>query len=210
MHYSNSVQDKQTNQISFRQELYRKLTHLGALSIPVGYYIFRLSRAEALWIMIPITLGMIILDISRLKGWKFWNLFRPVIGPIIREHESRGDFTGASYILTSACLVIALFDKPIAMASLVFIIVGDTAAALIGRRFGRHKIGHKSIEGSLSFLIVSAVVVLIIPDLNIIVGLTGAVAATIAEAVTLRLDDNTTVPLISGLVMHLLNVILAS
>ena len=96
------------------------------------------------------------------------------------------------------------------MASRSFIIVGDTAAALIGRRFGRHKIGNKSIEGSLSFLVVSAIVVLLIPDLNLIVGLTGAVAATITEAVTFRMDDNATVPLVCGLVMHLLNVILVS
>ncbi len=198
------MENKQNNQIPFRKEFYRKLTHLGALVIPGGYYYFNFSRAEMLSIMIPIAVSMIFIDISRLRGWRFWNLFKPMITSMARDHELKGDFTGAAYILTTACLVIALFDKPVAIASLAFIMTGDTAAALIGRKFGIHRFKQKSIEGSLAFLAAAIIIAFFIPDLPINIGLMGAAVATITEAVSFKIDDNATVPLVSGLVMHLL------
>ena len=198
------MENKQNNQIPFRKEFYRKLTHLGALVIPGGYYYFNFSRAEMLSIMIPIAVSMIFIDISRLRGWRFWNLFKPMITSMARDHELKGDFTGAAYILTTACLVIALFDKPVAIASLAFIMTGDTAAALIGRKFGIHRFKQKSIEGSLAFLAAAIIIAFFIPDLPINIGLMGAAVATITEAASFKIDDNATVPLVSGLVMHLL------
>lgn len=201
------MENKQNNQIPFRQEFFRKLTHLGALVIPGSYYYFNFSRFEMLSIMIPVAIGMIFIDISRLRGWRFWNLFRPMITSMAREHELKGDFTGAAYILATVCLVIALFDKPVAIAALAFIMTGDTAAALIGRKFGKHKYGHRSLEGSLAFLVAAIITTFFIPGLPLIIGLIGALVATITEAVSFKIDDNATVPLVSGLVMHLLLII---
>ncbi|MCP4705352.1 MAG: phosphatidate cytidylyltransferase [candidate division Zixibacteria bacterium] len=198
------MENKQINQISFQSEFYRKLTHLGALVIPGSYYYFKFSRFEMLCIMVPIAIGMILIDISRLRGWRFWNLFKPLITSMARDHELKGDFTGAAYILTTVCLVVAIFDKTAAIASLAFIMTGDTAAALIGRKFGKHKYGRKSFEGSFGFLVAAIVTAYFIPDLPFGIGLIGAVVATITEGLSSKIDDNLTVPLISGLVMHLL------
>ncbi|PWB72959.1 hypothetical protein C3F09_05890, partial [candidate division GN15 bacterium] len=141
-------------QISFSQELARKATHMGALVIPGGYFLLGLSKGEALAIMIPITLAMVLIDISRLRHWSLWEkIGRPVIGRMIRQHEQNGDFTGATYILASSCFTIGLYAKPIAIAALAFIIVGDSFAAIIGRRYGRHRFGRKSVEGSTACLV---------------------------------------------------------
>jgi len=121
-----------------------------------------------------------------------------------REHEMKGDFTGAAYILVTACLVIAFYDKPVAVACLVFIMVGDSAAALIGRKFGKHKYGRKSIEGSLAFCVSAVLMAFVLPELPLYIGIIGAVVATVTEALSTRIDDNASVPLVSGLVMHLL------
>ncbi len=121
-----------------------------------------------------------------------------------------GDFTGATYILLSVCLTVALYDKPIAIAAIAFIIVGDTLAALIGRRFGRHRFGNKSVEGSLACLAGTVIVAVIVPDLPIGIRLFGAVVATIVEALPLNIDDNITVPILSGLSMTLLDKTLIS
>jgi len=157
-------------------------------------------------ILVPIAVAMIFIDIARLRDWKLWRLFRPMIGSMAREHEIRGDFTGAAYILATACLVIALFDRSVAMSALAFIITGDVAAALIGRKFGNHKYkhNHKSFEGSFAFLIAAGAVAFFIPDLSLSIGLIGAFTATVVEAISIHIDDNATVPLVSGLVMHLL------
>jgi dolichol kinase len=195
---------EQNRELSYTGELLRKLTHLFAFIIPGAYIFLQLSRSLVLSIMIPIALCMIIIDIARLRGWKLWDLLKRVIAPIIRESEVSGDFTGATYILTTACLAIALFSRPIAALALAFIIVGDPASALIGRKFGRHRFRSKSLEGSLAFLVAAVLIGLVMPGVPLAVMLIGAVVATVTEAVSFNVDDNATVPLVSGLVMTLL------
>ncbi len=194
------------NQISFWHEILRKTTHMCALIIPGGYYVLQLSRTQMLMIMIPISITMLLIDISRLRQWRFWTSFaRKIGGSLIRHHEMQGDFTGASYILISACLTVALFDKPIAVAALVFIIVGDTLAAIIGRRYGRHKFYRsKTIEGSLGCLVGTLIAATLLPDISLAVAVSGAVTATVIEAYPMGVDDNISVPLVSGLVMTLM------
>ncbi|UCG60611.1 MAG: phosphatidate cytidylyltransferase [Candidatus Zixiibacteriota bacterium] len=194
------------NQISFHQEIFRKGTHMFALVIPGGYYFLKLSRADMLMIMIPIATAMLIIDISRLRQWRFWTSFaRKIGGSLIRHHEQAGDFTGASYILISVCLTVALFTKPIAIAALSFIIVGDTFAAIIGRKFGRHRFyRNKTIEGSLACLGGTLITAMLLPDIGLMLAVVGAVIAVIVEAFPLGVDDNISVPLVTGLVMTLL------
>lgn len=197
-------------QISFGQEVWRKGTHMFALAIPGGYYFLQLSKSGMLAIMIPITLVAVIADISRLRGWALWQKgFGRFFGRMIRPHEKRGDFTGAVYILTTTCLTVALFDKPVAIAALAFIVVGDTLAALIGRKYGRHRFFNgKSWEGSAACLVGTLVVAAFTPGLGWPVALIGAVMAAVVEALPLGVDDNVTVPILSGLTMTLAGQIL--
>lgn len=206
MHYRPSPRDG-CAEITFKQELARKATHMGALVIPGGYFFLGLEKPTALYIMIPITAAMIVIDIARLRKWKFWHAVgKPIIGRMIRQHEENGDFTGATYILASSCFTIGFFSKPIAIAALAFIMVGDSFAAIIGRRFGKHKFGRKSIEGSLACLVGTAIVACAGPlfGLELQLALAGAVVAAVVEALSTRVDDNVSVPLISGLAMTLL------
>lgn len=200
-----SGQIKGDNQISFLHEVWRKATHMGALVIPGGYYFLQLSRTDMLSIMIPIAVTMLLIDISRLRQWPFWNSFaKKIIGPLIRHHEMEGDFTGASYILISTCLTVALFEKPIAIAALVFIIVGDTFAAIIGRRYGRRRFRpNKTLEGSLACVAGTLIAAMLLPDIALSVAMVGAVIAAVVEAFPLGVDDNISVPLVSGLIMTL-------
>lgn len=187
-------------QISFGAEFVRKGIHLFALAIPVGYsflpFMFSIIAVASAAII------SIIIDISRFRNWRLWHLLAVLLTPIIRDHEIKGGFTGASYILTTSTITIALFPKPIAIAAIVFIIIGDTAAALIGRRFGKHRlIGKKTFEGSFACLVSLAAVSFVIPGLPTPVGLIGAFVATLAELLTGKIDDNFTVPISSGFVM---------
>ncbi len=204
-------QSTEAGQIPFSQELLRKGTHMGALCIPVSYHFLFPDKTSALYILIPAALLMIAIDIARLRNRGFWrNIAAPVAGRMVRGHEIAGDFTGATYILVSFCLTIALYDKYIAIAAICFIIVGDTFAALIGRKLGRHRFGRKSVEGSLGCLLGTVIVALLVPDLSLAVGLSGAVVATVTEALSTNIDDNISVPIVSGLTMTLLTSVLAA
>jgi len=204
-------------EISFYNEFKRKATHLVALAIPIGY--FFLDKLLSLVILVPFALGSIVTDIIRLKRLPLHGFLNRLIGPVLREHEE-SDFTGSSYILTASVLSIALFDKSVAIAAISFIILGDIAAALIGRRYGRLKINlrlahsnihtglslrkNKTFEGSFACLFMCLLVALIVPGLPLWIGVVGAFIATVVEGITFPVDDNFSVPLISGLVMQIL------
>jgi len=188
-------------EISLYNEFKRKAIHLVALAIPIGYFL--LPKLLSLLILTPFVLGSIVIDIIRLKRLPLHGFLNRLIGPMLREHEN-SDFTGSSYILTASLLSIILFDKSVAVAAISFIILGDIAAALIGRRYGKIKIKKKSLEGSFACLFMCVLVAVIVPGFPLWIGIVGAVTATIIEGITLPIDDNFSVPLISGLVMHIL------
>ncbi len=201
-------------EISFYNEFKRKAIHLVALSIPIGHYLLH-DKLLSVLILTPIALGAIAIDIIRLKKLPLHGFLIQLLGPILREHES-ADFAGASYILSASVFTILLFNQSAAVAAIAFIILGDIAAALIGRRFGKTKIlwkvrnsrGNwnqgKSLEGSLSCLLFCLLVALAVPHLPLWVGMIGALVATLVEAAPLPINDNFSVPLISGVIMHVL------
>lgn len=193
-------------QIDLKHELWRKATHMGALVIPGGYYLLGLTKTGMLSIMVPIATAMLLIDIARLRQWRFWTGFaRKLIAPIIRPHEIDGDFTGAAYILISVCLTVALYSKPVAIAALAFIIVGDSFAAIIGRKYGKLKFRkNKTVEGSLGCLAGTVIVAFLSPGIGLYTALFGALIATVIEAYPLGTDDNISVPLVSGLGMTLM------
>jgi dolichol kinase len=124
-------------------------------------------------------------------------------GVIIRPHE-KDNFTGATYILVSSILTILMFDKPVAVLAIAFIVIGDTAGAIVGRLWGKVWFRNKTIEGSISFFAACCIISLPVTGIPLWVRFTGAFAAAIVEALTVRIDDNLTVPLISGVLMQLI------
>jgi glycerol-3-phosphate acyltransferase PlsY len=107
--------------------------------------------------------------------------------------------------------VISIFSKGVAIAVLWFNILGDAVSAIVGQRYGRVKFfkGKKSLEGSISFLVICIIVGLLLclsprVDLTLSKIIVGAIVATIVEALPLPVDDNLTIPIGAGIVMELL------
>ncbi|HVP36115.1 MAG TPA: hypothetical protein VMT04_03890 [Terriglobales bacterium] len=188
-------------EITLYNEFKRKGMHLFALAIPFGYFL--LPKKIALFVLVPIALCSILVDVIRLWKLPLANFFQWFLGPILREHESYS-FTGSSHILSASAICILFFDKKVAIAAIVYVILGDIAAALIGRVYGKTKIEKKSLEGSLAFLSVCILVALLLPGLPFWIGAIGALVATSVEALSIPIDDNLSVPILSGLVMQIL------
>jgi phytol kinase len=188
-------------EISLYNELKRKTIHLVALSIPIGYYI--LPKKTALLILVPITIGSILIDIIRLRNLPLAGFFNWFLGPMLREHESYS-LTGSSHILSASVLSIIFFNKKVAIAAIAYIILGDIAAALVGRVYGKTRIEKKSLEGSLAFLCICLLIALFLPGLPFWIGAIGAAIATGIEALSIPIDDNLSVPLVCGLIMEIL------
>ncbi len=183
------------------EELRRKSIHLSGLILPVVYLF--MDKFLMLLLVGVLTAVAITVELVKWLSPRFREFFFRLFTPVLRTHERQGELTGATYYLISVLLCILFFDKHLAVVCIFFMVLGDMSAALVGKMWGKTKlIGPKSLEGSVACFIVCTAIALV--KFHPVVGIIGALVATFVELIPLRIDDNLTVPLISGAVMHFL------
>ncbi len=195
-------------------EMARKAIHLCSLSIPIVYLF--ISRSTALAILIPLAIAFGCTDLARLYHPPTASLYQKYFGWLLRAHErSEGTkrLNGATYVLLSACICVLLFPKLIVVTAFSILIISDTSAALIGRKFGTRPFFKKSLEGTLAFLLSALVVVAVAPKaeslpLEYVIGAVAALVGAVVEAASISIDDNLSIPLSIGVVMWSLYLLL--
>jgi dolichol kinase len=192
----------------YNAEISRKVLHLAAAITPVVYLF--IERGTMLCLLGPCTALAVIIEVARHVSARFETLFQRWVGFMVRATE-RGRVTGATYVMVGALLSIWLFPKPIAIAVLLIQVISDTAASLVGLRFGRTRFLGKSLAGSGAFFLTAVAILWIAWPASKGIGLLAALIATLAEALpSLRfgrfeLNDNLTVPLLTGAALWLLH-----
>ncbi|MQF69761.1 hypothetical protein FIM12_05460 [SAR202 cluster bacterium AD-804-J14_MRT_500m] len=130
-------------------------------------------------------------------------LFKPLLKP-----ADVYQVTSATYMVIAALGCFLLFDKSIAVAALLFLSVGDPVASLTGIRMSGFRIGKKSPRGSIAFFIVTICLSLVLWGMGIAHPLwaliIGGAVATSVELAPVPLDDNATIPLVSGAAISIL------
>lgn len=129
---------------------------------------------------------------------------------MLRKHEidsKKKNLNGATYVFLSAVLVVFVFPKVIVITAFSVLIISDTLAALIGRKFGKHKFLAKSLEGTAAFFVSACLVVLVTPKvsgepLEYLIGFLSVAVGAIAENISYGWsDDNFAIPVSIGVVM---------
>jgi len=125
--------------------------------------------------------------------------------------EKHKPFLPTLWVL-AAISIIGLFGKDIALSAIIAFALGDSLSAIIGERFGRHKLLYnktKSFEGSLTFFVVTFIGVYCvyffgggsawIPAL-----IAASVGAVIESLIPTNhwLDDNFIVPVAVGFILY--------
>ena len=193
-------------------ELFRKILHF----ILLGVYLVFLFAFETWWISATLAgiMMVIIYPILMLAG-KI-----PHFSSFVNERK-KGEFKNSmalafGMIIASICICWGwIGDKYLVLASVYAWGVGDAFAALIGKRFGKHKIkwkfadSHKSIEGSLAMFLTSAfavcVILLIRGGLDIVsclvISCVTSIACTLVELCTKSGLDTITCPTVAMVIM---------
>lgn len=109
-------------------------------------------------------------------------------------------------------LTILTLPKAAALIAIYTLAVADPLAALVGIRFGRHRlVRNRTVEGSLAFLVVTTAVAAGVlyygevapPTLIASMAIAIGVLSAGFELIPLRLDDNMTIPLFVGFITWL-------
>jgi dolichol kinase len=201
--------------INYRDEVVRKLIHLCSLSIPIIYYF--IPQSIAIIILSILTFLAVALDISRHFSPRVGKLFYKIFGLILRKHEvdsKKKNLNGATYVFISALLGVIIFPKVLFLTAFPVLIISDSTAALIGRKYGIHKFLAKSLEGTLAFFVSASIVVLFTPKLNgsvteYFIGILAAAIGAIVENISFGFaDDNLSIPIAVGFSMWILYILL--
>ncbi|MEM6925975.1 MAG: diacylglycerol/polyprenol kinase family protein [Myxococcota bacterium] len=131
---------------------------------------------------------------------------------VAHPHETT-EINSATWYATAIMVLTVGFPLDIGVTALAVLGLGDPAAAIVGRRFGRVPVGpSRTLEGSLAFVVAGglaafAVTAWLFPAPWATLALrafVGGVAGAVAEVATRRLDDNLTIPLAVAFVLGLL------
>jgi dolichol kinase len=193
---------------NYVRNAFHVLTGVGTVLL----YLHVLTPDSAVYIALGVALAGWTAEIGRRYSAAVNGLLMWAVTHVSHPHEAHRINSSTWY--TTAVAIIALSRDPMVIAlALVVLAVGDPAAAIIGRRFGRTRLlASRSLEGTLAFLGVGslgalAVLLLYFPAVALPAALTLAVAAgaagALAELVSGRVDDNLSIPLATGLVTSL-------
>ena len=147
-----------------KEEVNRKLLHGVAVVLPVGiFYGPALLGVSEEWVCLGVfglLAAALLIELLRFRNQAFLNWFMRWFGSMMRKSELR-QLTGASYVLAGSaiCSVISLYGNFMAASCflcLTLFIIGDAAAALVGKAFGRIRIGEKTVEGALGCFLLCA------------------------------------------------------
>ncbi|MFW9939844.1 MAG: glycerol-3-phosphate acyltransferase [Candidatus Thorarchaeota archaeon] len=186
---------------NFKSSWWRVAIRPVTLLFLLFYFVF--SRTVALFLIGIVSLCFIGLDLFRFLNKQANVLLTEKTKAIFRKGEEK-KFSSMTIFLISTFIIILLFEIEIAIAALVFLTFGDMFAKIFGLAFGQHKFFDKSLEGSLAYLgtiVICGYFVYNMVDISLAVLIAGGIAATFSEALPIGMNDNFTVPIISGSVM---------
>ena len=194
--------------INYRDEVIRKAIHFCSLSIPIIYYF--IARHDAILILSVLCFSALVLDLGRHANPSLSKVFHSLFGFMLRKHEldsKKKNLNGATYVFISALICVIIFPKVLFITAFSILIISDSLAALIGRKFGRHKFLLKSFEGTLTFFISASIVIFFTPKvanlpMEYVIGIIAAAVGAIVENISFGwADDNLSIPLSIGVTM---------
>lgn len=181
------------------RELMRKRIHLATAVVPAAVWLLPRNPAIALLVG-AVVVAMGVEWARRRVPWVRYRFLRGT-RVMLRGHERHG-LAGATYMAAAYLVALLLFPKSVAVVAMLYNALGDAAAAVVGRRWGRHRTAWgKSWEGAAAALGINLAVGLLVPGIGLAGAMVGAFAAATLEFLPLPLDDNLRITLGGGLAL---------
>lgn len=164
-------------------------------------------------VLVGFSLAGFAFEFIRLRSRVINTLVLKTMGPLMRSSE-RESCSGLPFYALGVGASLLLFERDIAILSVLFLVFADPISSLFGILYGQHRlIPGKSLEGSIAgFVTCYLVTFMWLTQTQTITGpqvvgfcfLCGLVGA-VSELLSFVADDNLTIPLLSGLGITLVN-----
>lgn len=194
--------------------LLRKGWHVCMGSLIALLYLGGVGRWVGTAILLAFLTAFLVLEGIRLSSPKFNEACVRFWGPLMRSCEVN-KMSGVPPYLASAALSIALFPKQVAVLAILYLACGDPMASLIGVVYGKHSYRFPSGKSALgAFAGVATCIALsfyffVTQGIAQRLGVAGTVAISLfgglmggtVELLPIDLDDNFTIPIVSGFLL---------
>lgn len=192
----------------------RKLWHISTGSL--GLFLFINSEmSQTVWasIIMGIALAGFAADFIRNRIPAFNSLVIKLMGPLMRRSEREG-VSGLPFYALGVSLSLFFYPRDIAIVSSMFLVFSDPLSSFFGVLYGKDKIlPNKSLQGAVAGFFTCYLITLFyamnsstlgthLLVFSIIAGVIGAASELISA---FNIDDNLTIPVLSGLGLTLLN-----
>jgi len=178
----------------------REMMHVGGYMVPIAC-IYLIDRYAIALLISLVTVLYIMSETGRMLGAGL-----PIIRDITLKAAGSPEFeefvSSPIFYALGIIMSLILFPEPIGYVSITVLTLGDGFAAIVGKRFGRKRVPFnkvKTFEGSLCGLLPAFLgsLLFVTPFRALVASLAGMVT----EILPLPLNDNLTIPLVSGLVL---------
>lgn len=192
----------------------RKLWHISTGSLGL-YLFFQSTETIRFWAIVVLAIAItgFAIDLFRTRVPAFNSIFIKVAGPLMRRSEREG-LSGLPFYALGVSLSLFFYSRDIAILSVMFLVFSDPLSSFFGVLYGKDKIlPNKSLQGAVAGFFTCYIITLFytmnnatvgtqILTFSLIAGLIGSASELISAY---NIDDNLTIPVVSGLGMTLLN-----
>jgi len=184
----------------------RRIFHFASGTIAATGYALFLKHQQVVYLLGIIACTLYLAEQIRIAYPEISEKLTWINRILLRAEEQLKESTSIPYAI-AILLTILTFPKAVALIAIYSLAIGDPMAAIIGIKFGKHRLkSGKSLEGSAAFFVccfgISLVVLswtfagmtLRILGSSVFIGL----VSSIFEGIPFRIDDNLTIPLFTA------------
>jgi diacylglycerol kinase (CTP) len=197
-----------TPHLARRHDLHvaRKLWHIcTGLTGLVVYFSAELTPLFTAQALLAVALIGFTVDIVRLRVAAINRICLRLMGPLMRQSEAHS-MSGLPFYALGVSLSLFLYPEKLAILGILFLIFADPIASFVGILYGRDRIvGSKSYQGTYGSFVACFVLSLVYglyyaePTFNLLIfSFFGAIVGCLSEAISTKIDDNLTIPVLSG------------
>ncbi len=194
--------------------LLRKFWHMGSGTLAL-FVFFATGQDAQLWgrVILGVALTGFAIDLIRARVPALNQLVLQLMGPFMRASEREG-MSGLPFYALGVSLSLLFFSPKIAVLSVFFLVFADPISSFFGIIYGKDKImPNKSLQGAMACFFTCYLITLFygiahgaqgtnLLWFSIFAGVVGTVAEMLSA---FNVDDNLTIPVVSGLGLTVLN-----